>query len=556
MKFSPTLKLFLGLVAGQFLISGCATTQKFGPSAQLKEGQRGSLSNNSKKSEEKAEGLAATQPTAADSVSQTQGLVIRGVTLKNSQFDYPVVANSRVEFWIDYFTGRGRPHFEKYLERSEFFIPYIAPLLKSNRMPEDLVYLAMIESGFNNWAKSSAKAVGPWQFMSATGKRYGLSVNWWVDERKDIKKSTLAAVDYLKDLYGIFGSWELAAAAYNAGEAKIARAVQRYGTKDFWTLARGRFLRPETRDYVPKIMAAAIIGKNRELFGFQKSSIHPKKDEAIAPDGSLVKIEAANNSAGSTSVSSLQGAEGAKDVQLEKQEAPETIADLLASEDEGVATKNAGGVTSEKPPELSSASLQDTRFQLARPIAHPFLSKSGEVTGEEIMEFEVKSPADLLKIAEAAGLSYLTVKSLNPEILRWCTPPLQGAYRIRLPASSRESFLTNYNRPDFPRRVEFLAHPVRKGDTLAKIARRYGIKVDPIADLNGIHPRSPLRPGRRVVLPMPNDRSRSVATLEIRDAPEKSKRHRKKRRHARVSSAERNQARQLAAQASGQSAEQ
>lgn len=556
MRSSPNLIAFLGIVVAQFLVSGCATTQKIGSDTQEREGKKGSLSSNTRKVEEKTEGPSTTQSTVADAASQAQGLVIRGVTLKNSQFDYPVVANSRVEFWIDYFTGRGRPHFEKYLERSEFFIPYIAPLLKSNRMPEDLVYLAMIESGFNNWAKSSAKAVGPWQFMSATGKRYGLSVNWWVDERKDIKKSTLAAVDYLKDLYGIFGSWELAAAAYNAGEAKIARAVQRYGTKDFWTLARGRFLRPETRDYVPKIMAAAIIGKNRELFGFQKSVVHPKKDETIAPDGSLVKIEIANASAGSKSLSSLQGAEGAKDARAEKQEAPETIADLLASEDDGgQTTRNAGDVGSGKALELSSPASQDTRFQLARPIAHPFLLRNGEVTGEEIMEFEVKSPADLLKIAEAAGLSYLTVKSLNPEILRWCTPPLQGAYRIRLPASSRESFLTNYNRPDFPRRVEFLAHPVRKGDTLARIARRYGIKVDPIADLNGIHPKSPLRPGRRVVLPMPNDRSRSVATLEIRDAPERSKRHRKKKRHARVSSAERNQARQLAAQASGQSVE-
>ena len=174
------------------------------------------------------------KPNGAKSfVVQNGEIIAQGVRLKNTRFDIPIVVNSRVEYWIDYFCGRGRGYFEKYLERSEFFIPFIVPLLKQNGLPEDLVYLAMIESGFNNLARSSAKAVGPWQFISATGKRYGLMVNSWIDERRDIQKSTLAAVEYLRDLYNIFQTWELAAAAYNAGEAKIARAVRRYGSKDF-----------------------------------------------------------------------------------------------------------------------------------------------------------------------------------------------------------------------------------------------------------------------------------------------------------------------------------
>ena len=102
---------------------------------------------------------------------------VRGVKLENTQFDYPVTINSRVLQWVDYFTGRGRKHFERYLERSELFIPFIQPILREHGVPEDLVYLAMIESGFNNHARSFAKAVGPWQFISATGKRYGLMVN-------------------------------------------------------------------------------------------------------------------------------------------------------------------------------------------------------------------------------------------------------------------------------------------------------------------------------------------------------------------------------------------
>jgi soluble lytic murein transglycosylase-like protein len=218
-------------------------------------------------------------------------LVVQGKRLKNTTFDIPITINSRVEYWVDYFTGRGRKYFTTYLERAEFFIPYMRPILKQNGMPEDLVYLAMIESGFNNFARSNAKAVGPWQFISATGKRYGLMVNWWVDERRDIRKSTIAAVEYLKELMGMFGSFELAAASYNAGEGKLARAVQRFGTKDFWAISRHRFLKPETRDYVPKIIAAALLAKNRTQFGFEpENNIHPGADEAVSSDGEVVKL--------------------------------------------------------------------------------------------------------------------------------------------------------------------------------------------------------------------------------------------------------------------------
>ena len=137
----------------------------------------------------------ASAPPLPTGVMRDQGEIeVHGIKLKNTKFDLPITINSRVEYWVDYFTGKGRPLFERYLERSEYFIPYMRPLLKQNGMPTDLVYLAMIESGFNNLARSHAMAVGPWQFISATGRRYGLMVNWWVDERRDVRKSTMAAV--------------------------------------------------------------------------------------------------------------------------------------------------------------------------------------------------------------------------------------------------------------------------------------------------------------------------------------------------------------------------
>jgi membrane-bound lytic murein transglycosylase D len=141
-------------------------------------------------------------------------------------------------------------------------------LLKEHGLPEDLVYIALIESGFDPYAYSRSKASGPWQFVFWTGKKYGLRVNWWVDERRDPEKSTIAAAKYLKDLYGRFSSWHLAAAGYNAGEYKIVTAMRRYRTEDFWKLTNYRYLKPETKNYVPQMIAAALIAKDPKKYGF------------------------------------------------------------------------------------------------------------------------------------------------------------------------------------------------------------------------------------------------------------------------------------------------
>jgi len=454
-------------------------------------------------------------------VVENGDIIVQGIKLKNTHFDIPISVNSRVEYWIDYFCGRGRPYFSRYLERSEFFIPYIVPLLKQNGLPEDLVYLAMIESGFNNLARSHAKAVGPWQFISATGKRYGLMVNWWVDERRDIRKSTLAAVEYLRDLYTIFQSWELAAASYNAGEAKIARAVRRFGTKDYWVIARQRFLKPETRDYVPKIIAAAIISKNRGQFGFTEQEPLPGAGEAVAGDGEIVTL--------------VKTDKPIEDKEYKAEKAADVDSDLdddeFASEGEPTSEAVTAATSKTEPAPTVVADADPSPPPLAKPVPTPHVTKKGEVGGEELVEFEVRSPADLLKIARAAGLSYQTVKSLNPEVLRWCTPPTVGTFRIKLPAFTKDKFLATYNHEAFPRKVQFMTYLVRRGETLSRIARHFGIKVDPMSDLNGMSAKVPLRLGAKVLLPMPNDRSRTFASLEVRDPPEKRKSGRRHRRH-------------------------
>ena len=184
------------------------------------------------------------------------------------EFDIPIVINAQVEQFIQYFQTRGRKPFSNWLARSERYIPFMRGLLKENGLPEDLVYLALIESGFNPYAYSRAKASGPWQFIYLTGKRYGLTSNWWIDERRDPEKSTIAAAKYLKDLYDMFECWYLAAAGYNAGEKKIATAMKRYRTEDFWELTKHRYLKRETKDYVPQMIAAALVAKDPEKYGF------------------------------------------------------------------------------------------------------------------------------------------------------------------------------------------------------------------------------------------------------------------------------------------------
>ncbi len=182
--------------------------------------------------------------------------------------------NERVQYYLDYFRGRARDHFEVYLARLGRWEALVRAKLEAAHMPQDLVYLAVIESGMNPLATSRRRAVGLWQFMASTGRRYGLTVDSWVDERRDPWRATDAAIRMLSELNDQFGSLYLAAAAYDAGPGKIERGLNRYdfgqtqGNDLFFALADERFLRRETRDYVPKLIAAAMIAKEPEKWGF------------------------------------------------------------------------------------------------------------------------------------------------------------------------------------------------------------------------------------------------------------------------------------------------
>ena len=199
----------------------------------------------------------------------------------------PVIVNPAVERNIHYFQNVIHDRFQEWLPRFYAYRPLIEQIFVEFGLPKELIYLSLVESGFNPRAYSRARASGPWQFIKSTGRIYGLRVNWYVDERRDPIKSTVAAAVHLRDLYDLFGSWPLALAAYNAGAGKIGRAIKKTGTRDFWTIARTRYIRRETKQYVPKFMAAMIIATRPELFGFHAHSHPVHQYDEIRMDASI-----------------------------------------------------------------------------------------------------------------------------------------------------------------------------------------------------------------------------------------------------------------------------
>ena len=210
------------------------------------------------------------EDTTPPALARITDLATFDISQVKDRFDIPVDMQPRVAEYIQFFQGPGRKWFRKWMSRSTRYLPVMQPILESKGLPRDTVYLAMIESGFSAHAYSWAHASGPWQFISSTGKQYGLKQDFWVDERRDPIKATHAAAAYLKDLHGELGHWYLAWAGYNTGSYRVRKMVQRYGTNDWWLLAEEKGLAKETKHYVPKLIAAALVAKNPAAFGFSE----------------------------------------------------------------------------------------------------------------------------------------------------------------------------------------------------------------------------------------------------------------------------------------------
>ncbi|MEW5738448.1 MAG: LysM peptidoglycan-binding domain-containing protein [Myxococcota bacterium] len=219
------------------------------------------------------------------------------------RYDIPVEMRPLVVQYIQFFQGRGRKWFRKWMSRSTRYIPLMQPILESHGLPRDTVYLSMIESGFNTQAKSWARAVGPWQFIAGTARLFNLKDDFWVDERRDPIKATHAAANYLSLLYANTGHWYLAWAGYNTGGGRVRRLIDTYGTRDFWELSEHKKgFAKETKHYVPKLIAAALVAKHPEAFGFTLDEFDfqpPFEFEEVQLDNS-VDLEVLAQAAGTT----------------------------------------------------------------------------------------------------------------------------------------------------------------------------------------------------------------------------------------------------------------
>ncbi len=229
--------------------------------------------------------VLAAQPVGA-------GLARRSdVVLKQPFSDFPLVHNHWVKRWINFFQKKHPGRFRTWLERSYRYAPLMRAIFRQEGLPEDLIYMCMIESGFSARATSSAKAVGYWQFISPTALRFGLLKSFWLDERRDFEKSTEAASRYLRFLYAQFQNWYLAAAAYNMGEKKLHRLIKKHKSRNFWELARKYDFPYETAHYVPQLIAAITIVKAPVLYGFNHLKIQtPYRYEVFyLPGGTNLK---------------------------------------------------------------------------------------------------------------------------------------------------------------------------------------------------------------------------------------------------------------------------
>ncbi len=410
--------------------------------------------------------------------------------LDNYYFDIPVVYNPAVKKWINFFLNRGRGFFERYSARAGRYAPLLGKILSENGLPRDLIFLAMAESGFTNTAKSWARAVGPWQFMPYTGRRFGLKIDWYVDERRDPIKATIAASLYLKKLYQEFGAWELAAAAYNAGEGKVSRAIRRYRTENFWKLSKGRYLKRETKNYVPKIMALAIIGKNLRSFGFEDIDFHEPLDfdEIDVPAGTdLMKL--------------------AKDMKLDFEEVqylnPEILRwftpinggnyKLRVPVGEAKTFAECCQELNYKATEFMTYKVRGRRTQL-KDVAKKFKIKSKTV----LTDLNGISANARLKRGALVSLPFKSGQSVRaPMYADLYERPRRSIRRRRKYRSRIKRAITRGKRIKAPKEY----YTVRRGDSLWTVSRKFNVSVDTLIASNlKIIKRRMIRAGDRLVV--------------------------------------------------------
>lgn len=401
-------------------------------------------------------------------------------------YDFPVVRNKQVEMYLNRFQNKQRKQFARWLARSTVYRPMMESELEKAGLPKDLVYLAMIESGYSQLACSRAKAVGLWQFMKPTGRQYNLKIDKYVDERRDAFKSTRAAATYLADLYKEFGDWHLAVAAYNGGPGKVRSGLKKHKVNNFWGLASKKHLHLETKHYVPKLIAALIIAKEPEKYGFtnvayqkplQYDSLH------VGPGMSLDAIALISNSS-TKQIKRLN-------LELKRGKTP----------------------------------LNQARYEINIPkatveIAKKNLSRLHSIVSTGYKTHKLKKGDTLTKISRKYGINKTTILKVN----NLHRGKLAYGRNLRIPYST----ITYQLLPEGSSgaraayKDSLVLHRIKKGDTISKIAKQYNVPPKIIVAWNGLKNAHSIRAGQQLALYIDHGGKKATRKSLASRAPNKS----------------------------------
>jgi len=390
----------------------------------------------------------------------------------STEYEIPFVVNDRVQKVIEYFQGNGRPVFTAWLDRYNKYESLIKKILQREGVPEDLIFLAMVESGFNPFAHSRANAVGPWQFISSTGRIYGLEINTYIDERRNVEKSTVAAARFMKRLYDGYQDWYLAIASYNVSKRKVDIAIKRHKTRDFWKL---RTLPRETRNHVPNFIAAGLIVKNPEKYGFTIPNHKP-----IAYEEVVIK-----ESVGLDVVAKCVGA----DFNLIRELNAELKYAFTPALESGYQLKIPKGTTeifNEKYAQVpKSEKLTRVVHKVRRGETLSGIAKKYGTSITNIMSFNNIRNKHRISIGQTLILPIVPqeYQKYNIQYARSSSRPSQKTEKI-LP-------------PDHSERTKII-YEVRKGDTLGQIAEDYNIRAQDIRRWNSLSYREFIYPGQEL----------------------------------------------------------
>ncbi len=404
-----------------------------------------------------------------------------------------IESHPRVDKWLDYFTGRGRPVFERWLVRSGLYMNWMKGILEREGVPTDLVHLVFVESGFNPHARSYASAVGPWQFIRGTARIFGLTVNSWVDERKDPEASTVAAARYLKHLHGLFNSWPLALASYNAGEGAVINAIKRQGTKDFWSLR----LPQQTKDYVPKFMAVLAISRDPARYGFDTDTLEQPMtyDEVTIP--------------GPVDLRALASA-CAVEVETIRLLNPSILKNAAPAKNDMVTIRVPDGSGDKLLASLAEGTLELPKVETP---ADPIVLRHKVRRGESLKSLSLKYGVPAKTIARynrLGGKSRLKVGRtvLIPQDGALSRPGVRAGAKVAAKAAPDAASgsggkigigVGSAEAGEAPAATKTIR--VRKGQTLSGIAVAYGTTVSALRDLNGLTKRSVVKAGQRLKVP-------------------------------------------------------